>query len=658
MKLLKNRWLGFLLCLFGTTIPSLAQDLKFEPDTSFHSDFDFELSEALAADSLVAFMEEDSISLDLPDLNYIPKIHMDVVADRMACLDATIPFTVNKTVCGFINFFLVRKRNYTQTMLERQDYYFPVFEKYLAANNMPDELKYLSVVESGLKFDAKSRTGAMGLWQFMPGTGRDFRMTINNIVDERMHLEKSTEGACRFLKILYNQFGDWELALAAYNCGPGNVRKAIRNSGGRTFWEVYNHLPQETRSYVPQFIAVVYAMNFAAEHNLYADADSMMRRIEVDTIRPAKHLDLIKLEKLLEVDSNTIRLLNPHLHRNIYACNLPYPLCIPAEKKEHFWAKALEDSAATELPTAKVLPNSSTRSGQWVYHKTKKNESLTFIAQKYGCTVAQLRQWNHLKSAKVAPRKRSLKVRFELTEAPVVLAKAKTKQKDSVATNLQKAENVNQELVEYVVEKQENLFSIGRKFNMSSEELMSLNNLSNENIIAGQRLLVKKSVQLIEATELKTEPEPVLVSKNRKVKQDTFELASKPQHAEEEIPANELIHKVEKGQGLYTISRMYGVEVSQLIAWNQLRNESIKAGQTLVIKQSQGQGISKVNRKSKSKRDRELNVAQPGLKFYRVQKGDTIYSITRKYAISAQELIKKNNLKSKVLKPGQKLIIS
>jgi len=654
MKGVKNSVLGFLMVLLLGNTSLFAQDLKFEPDTTFHLDFDFELSEALAADSLIAFFEGDSISLDLPDANYIPKVHMDVVADRISCMNTQIPLTINKTVCGFIQFFLVRKRNYTQTMLEREGYYFPIFEKYLAKYNLPDELKYLSVVESGLKYDAKSRTGAMGLWQFMPGTGKDFRMSINHLVDERMHIEKATDGACRFLKILYNQFGDWELALAAYNCGPGNVRKAIRNSGGRTFWEVYNHLPQETRSYVPQFTAVVYSMKFAAEHNLYADADSLMRPIEVDTIRPGKHLDLARLEKLLQVDSNVLRQLNPHLSKNIYACNLPYPLCIPAEKKTYYLENQVvwEDSASTVLPVAPTLTASSS-SGTWVYHTVKKRESLAMIAGRYNSSPSQIKKWNRLKRSAFVPAGRRLKVQFEPGKQEIQIAQVK---KPTQVTFFPDSQVQLMVKPPYIVGKNEGLYAIGRKFEVSKDDLMVWNYLSSENLYEGQSLVVDKPIEKV--AQSKPTIESHLVLKPMKDKPEKVDTSLSIVDAESETAYKVSMHTVRKGEGLFSISKKHGVSTKDIMVWNNLQTEHLKVGQILVVKHNARKLATEVVFVEKPETHSKSTQPSEALKFYQVQKGDTIYSITRKYDISAKELIKKNNLKSKVLKPGQKLIVS
>src|SRR5436190_1337683 len=239
------------------------------------------VSKVLAADSL-----QDPILFAVPvEVEYIPAEETpELVRDRLGCLQKTIPLTYNSTVHGFINYFTIRNREYTRLMLRRQNLFFPLFEKYLAKYNLPEELKYLSVIESGLNPRAVSRASAVGLWQFMSFTGKYFDLYNNWYFDDRMDPEKSTEAACRYLSQLYTIFHNWELALAAYNSGPGTVRRALRRAGPKkkTFWEMYNYLPRETRSYVPQFISIIYSMNYAEEHNMIENA--MEEMIPHDTL--------------------------------------------------------------------------------------------------------------------------------------------------------------------------------------------------------------------------------------------------------------------------------------------------------------------------------------------------------------------------------------
>ena len=190
--------------------------------------------------------------------DHIPDVPYELVEDRIKCIPSSIPLNFNERVYAFVNYFAVIDRDYTRMIMERTPLYFPIIEKYLKKYNLPDELKYLAIIESGLKPNAISRAGAVGLWQFMPGTGNYFKLHTDWYVDDRMDPYKATEAACQYLSQLYSIFNDWGLALAAYNAGPGNVRRAIRRSGyKKKFWDIYRYLPRETRGYVPQFVAMI-----------------------------------------------------------------------------------------------------------------------------------------------------------------------------------------------------------------------------------------------------------------------------------------------------------------------------------------------------------------------------------------------------------------
>ncbi|MEJ7664257.1 MAG: lytic transglycosylase domain-containing protein [Hymenobacter sp.] len=198
-----------------------------------------------------------------------PATLYETVGDRLGCIETAAPHQFNAAVMAYVRLFTERQRGYTQRVLERSGFTLPTFEKYLTQYNLPVELKYLSVVESSLIPTAKSPVGAVGLWQFMPPTAGDLRLKRDEWVDERMHPEKATEAACKHLRYLYGEFHDWELVLAAYNWGAGNMRRVMRKTGKKSFWDLYPHLPAETRNYVPTFTAIMYAMTYAAEHSLH-----------------------------------------------------------------------------------------------------------------------------------------------------------------------------------------------------------------------------------------------------------------------------------------------------------------------------------------------------------------------------------------------------
>ncbi|MFQ3576684.1 MAG: lytic transglycosylase domain-containing protein, partial [Cytophagales bacterium] len=225
---------------------------------------------AAADTSFVDELEADVPNLYFGTYEFVPEVTEELIRDRMSCAQGEIKLLYNPKINSFIDFFVRRRREYSILMLQRKTLYFPIFEEILKKYGMPDELKYLAVVESGLKPTALSPSNALGLWQFIPSTGRLYGLKIDNYIDERLDIVKSTESACRYLKWLYNAFGDWHLALASYNCGPGYVQRAIKKAGGKNdFWKIYDFLPQETRSYVPQFIAIAYFMQYHEDHNLF-----------------------------------------------------------------------------------------------------------------------------------------------------------------------------------------------------------------------------------------------------------------------------------------------------------------------------------------------------------------------------------------------------
>ena len=367
------------------------------------------ISKVLAADSL-----QDLALFAVPvDFEYIPAEETpELVVDRLGCLQQTIPLTYNSTVHGFINYFTIRNREYTRLMLRRKNLFFPLFEKYLAKYNLPEELKYLSVIESGLNPRAISRASAVGLWQFMSFTGRYFDLYSNWYFDDRMDPEKSTEAACRYLSQLYSMFHNWELTLAAYNSGPGTVKRAIRRSGyKKTFWELYKYLPRETRSYVPQFISIIYSMNYAEEHNMVETALEEM--IPHDTLHVRRFLHLDTFAKLTGTCTEELLQLNPSVRHNAIpesAKNFVLKLPIAAKAElEKFRITILDSASKTGRKEVEMLAKNSignTAGRELVVYSVKNGDALGTIAQRYHVRVDDLRKWNNLRGNIIRTRQR------------------------------------------------------------------------------------------------------------------------------------------------------------------------------------------------------------------------------------------------------------
>lgn len=317
-----------------------------------------------------------------------------LVSDQMRCLQSEIPLTYNKFSKKFISQYLTKHRKYITQMTERQHMYFPMYEAMLQKHGLPLELKYLSVIESSLNPRAISRAKAAGLWQFMPSTGRFMKLHQDAYIDERMHPVKATEAACLYLKSLYNMFGDWHLALAAYNCGPGNVRRAIRRSGNKTtFWQIYNHLPAETKAYVPKFIATAYVMQYAGAYNI--DITPSIRQLASDTVIVNQYLNIELLAKIIDVPLDDLRMLNPHVKKNIIPAYLKnYAVHIPAEKKDLF---SLNRTQILAIMLKKPSPKYK------VLYRVRKGDVLNEIAVRHDVIAANIKQWNRLKGASVKP---------------------------------------------------------------------------------------------------------------------------------------------------------------------------------------------------------------------------------------------------------------
>ena len=335
---------------------------------------------------------------------------------RLQDLRCVIELPYNERVRAFILRYVKRSPKQVARMMRMSEYYFPIFEEYLTRYELPYELKYLPIIESALNPVARSYVGAAGLWQFMPATGKLFGLEINSLVDERMDPLKATDAACRFLLAMHNIYFDWNLVIAAYNCGAGNVNKAIRRAGGkRDFWSIYPFLPRETRNYVPIFIAANYAMNYGQEHGICkAPVEKAML---TDTICTTRRMHLQQVSDNLGIDIAELRRLNPQYSRDILPGGTQYTLCLPSEKMGLFIdmqdsilaykADSLINNRRAEIDLAKITGiNGAYRVNGVTYYTIKNGDTLGVIAKKFHCTVKQLRQWNGLKNDNIRAGKK------------------------------------------------------------------------------------------------------------------------------------------------------------------------------------------------------------------------------------------------------------
>jgi len=420
----------FLLCLLNLVF----QPVEPQPADTMHIDFPMvkvdsiianendpidtlaqalqdSLAQDLFFDQQLAWVDSsnctsDTIILSFPD---------SVYKARLQALPFVIEVPYNPIVGGYINRYIQHSAR-VAGLARKSEYYFPLFEDALARYDLPYELCYLAVIESALNPSVRSHAGAAGLWQFMPSTGKLYGLEINSLVDERLDPIRATDAACRFLKALYNTFGDWNLAIAAYNCGPGNINKAIHRSGKRDFWSIYPYLPRETRSYLPLFIAASYVLNYADTHGICpAEVDRTMRS---DTILTHRRLHLKQVSDMLGVPLDELRRLNPQYTRDIIpGGEKEYALCLPIELSGQYidreesilayQADSLINNRRAEIELLhKSGLNGSYTHGGVTYYQIKSGDSLSAIAKRFHVSVKQLRKWNNLKNDNIRAGKK------------------------------------------------------------------------------------------------------------------------------------------------------------------------------------------------------------------------------------------------------------
>lgn len=412
----------------------------------------------------------------------------DLVADRLSCMEKEVPLHFNNRVYAFVNYFTVKDRPYTKKVIRLSTRYFPVFEYYLKKYNLPEELKYLSIVESGLNPQIISRAGAGGLWQFMPYTGNMYKLHQDWYIDERFDPYKATEAACKYLSTLYNMFGDWELALAAYNSGPGNVRKAIRRSGYKKgFWEIYRYLPRETRSYVPQFVAIAYALNYAEEYNLLSDTPTYL--MEYDTLMVKGFVNLKTLANELSFCYEDIQTLNPHLKRfGLKSTDRQYPIRLPLDKIE--LARTNRDSLlyTASLNGQKQLEHMARNSVGSTFgrdkhvYRVKSGDVLGTIANRYHVRVSDIKKWNRLSSNTIRIGQ-SLNI-WVYPGTKINPAYRPTTTASTVPLNFDGKKT-------YIVQPGDTLWDISKKYeDLDIEKIKKLNKLKSDQIKPGQILIV------------------------------------------------------------------------------------------------------------------------------------------------------------------------
>jgi membrane-bound lytic murein transglycosylase D len=492
----------------------------------------------------------------------VPRPHASVIDKRLKDICSVIPMDYNPIVQAFIDLYTVRTRITTSRLLGLQHVYFPLFEEVLQRERMPTELKYLAVIESALNPRARSYVGALGLWQFMYSTGSLYGLKADSYVDDRLDPYRSTVAAARHLRDLYNMYGDWHLALAAYNCGPGWVTRAIKLSGKRTFWEIYRYLPVETRGYVPAFIAAAYALNYGSEHNMYpiyVDFNYML----ADTVSIRNKI--IKLDVVAGATGTSLNLLkdlNPQLKLGVVPYSgRPFTLRAPHNVVDWLYANKyafLDTTTGSQLYYANPKDYKSciwnevegVSNCTLVYHTVKPYETLETLSGKYRVRYDQILEWNQMWGSPIQVG-HTLKIyKPNSTEAP------KTESGSTVGENTDEA-NANGERREFTA---------------------TTNAAARPNTNPFAHLTPSYNAPASTAGSVTPPPAPTPAPVYR---------APAPVYRPAPVPpanANSAYVKVRSGDSLWAIANRNNVTVSQIQRLNGLSNNNIQPGQTLRIR--------------------------------------------------------------------------
>ncbi len=735
----------------------------------FANCIDYQWANELTSLDIYSDLLSDIKNIDV-DKSVDYELPTELLKERLKKMDEKSPFNIEYNVGleNVIKSFLKNRKKGFERLMGISQFYFPLFEEELSKNNIPLEIKYLAVVESALNPKATSRVGATGLWQFMYQTGKQYGLKIDSYVDERSEPLKASQAASEYMNNMYKIFGDWDLVLAAYNSGPGNVAKAIRRSGGQqNYWNIRKNLPKETQGYLPAFLATMYIFEYHKEHGIVPNK-AIANHFATDTIMVKKAITFKQISDLLNVSVEEIQFFNPSFKRNEipFVTGEPNFLRLPKDKigvftsnEDKVYAYIEHEASKRERPYdryAVVRQNDSTNTSltrnefikRTRYHKVRRNDNLSEIASRYDVSVADLKKWNGLRNNK-APYGHKLKIistekiayltKKETIKSDKDSLKIKNKfpSKDNATASLESKNEKSESKLEPVfktekvvtlkdvttfhkVKSGDNLGAIASKYDVTISEIKKWNKLKNDNVSIGERLKIVKNEKVVttikreikqpfnQKNEAVVTIEPKNIKSDKTKKEDKIESSSTTENyyivskgdnlssiarknnvsidnlkewnnlvdnnvklGTQLIISNENLnaissnkepkyieHIVLKGEYLGAIARKYGISIDELRELNKIYDNSVKAGTCLIV--GKEKAISR-DQKSKGNKNENYAVNENKIKekLYQVRKGDSLFSISKKFpGVSIADIKKWNNIKNESIHPGMKLKIN
>ena len=478
---------------------------------NFSADFNTNLDSMINQWYVKNAIKTDYSLNDIDTIKVIPEFSDSIYIERLQRIPSVVELSYNKIVRNYIHVYTKQRREGVSRMVGLSDYYFPKIEEIFEGYGIPTELKYMAVIESALNPRAVSRVGATGMWQFMYGTARMYDLTVNSYVDERRDPIKSAHAAALFMKDLYAMFNDWTLVIAAYNCGPGNVNKAIRRTGGkRDFWEIYYHLPRETRGYVPAYIAATYTFNYYKEHNLSPIYPEIS--IATDTILISENLHLKQVSEVLNIPLKALQDLNPQYKENIIpAKGTSFSITIPIEYigsfidlqdsifnfKDSIYFNA--DNTIRNPQKSYYVPQAPTNRDKLIY-TVKSGDNLGFISEWYNVRTSDIRYWNNVRGNMIrVGQKLNIYVPKGTASKYADINSLSFEQKQQrIGKSTSKIEepitqSTDNSYIYYKVKSGDTLWEIAKKYEGVTEtDIMNLNNISSgRSLKAGQMIKIK-----------------------------------------------------------------------------------------------------------------------------------------------------------------------